>query len=312
MALKQIKMNNDSQPSWFQRNKVLGIILCVASFIFLLGIVGAIISEPEVEPIHNTSSGEQLPVPQPSNDQQSNQSISTPVRLETEPSQQNKNSDKSSATTPNPTPQIPQVKQSSEDEDLTASQTDIQLKSEPASPSNNDNELPTANPPPQFDQNNYLKIAGVQLSIATENTTDYDRSQYGNHNSNACDQATNDPYTGLAITSCDVDHVVALAEAHKSGAWQWDRERKRSFAQDGDNHLATLACVNRSKGARDIADWSDNWISKSAACGGGYRVSTQGRCLFAKITVRVKAKYDLSVDSAEAEALRNLVNCFSD
>ncbi len=168
-------------------------------------------------------------------------------------------------------------------------------------------ETPEPEPPPTEPSDDYVQVGLYQLLLESENTAAYDRSQYGNHKSDICKDATIDPYTSLVITSCDVDHVVALAEANESGAWEWDASQKKMFSQDSMNHLATLACVNRSKGARDIAEWSDVWITKSQACGGGYSVTSEGRCLLATITLEVKAKWNLSVDDNEVEALKECV-----
>ncbi len=41
------------------------------------------------------------------------------------------------------------------------------------------------------------------------------------------------PYTGTVVTipgELDIDHMVSLANAHRSGAWQWSPERKRLYA----------------------------------------------------------------------------------
>lgn len=168
-------------------------------------------------------------------------------------------------------------------------------------------ETPEPESPSTESDDNYVQIDSYRLLLESENTVAYDRSQYGNHKSDICKDATVDPYTSLVITSCDVDHVVALAEANESGAWEWDASQKKMFSQDSMNHLATLACVNRSKGARDIAEWSDVWIIKSQACGGGYSVTSEGRCLLATITLKIKAKWNLSVDNDEAEALKGCV-----
>ena len=158
---------------------------------------------------------------------------------------------------------------------------------------------------PQAD-GHFVQIGSYQLSLRSENNAPYERASYGPHKSSLCANASKDPYTGLPITSCDVDHVVALAEAHQSGAWTWSADKKRLFSQDATNHLATLSCVNRSKGAKDVAEWSDAWIAQSKACG-GYVVTLEGRCQLAIITIKVKFKWRLSVDSDEAEALKRCV-----
>lgn len=42
-----------------------------------------------------------------------------------------------------------------------------------------------------------------------------------------------DPYTGTTYTDpkdLHIDHVVPLAEAHRSGAWAWDKGKKVTYA----------------------------------------------------------------------------------
>ena len=50
-------------------------------------------------------------------------------------------------------------------------------------------------------------------------------------------------YTGQTFDThrdTDLDHIIALAQAHDSGACAWDSERKSDFASDPDNfELAT-------------------------------------------------------------------------
>ena len=77
------------------------------------------------------------------------------------------------------------------------------------------------------------------------------------------------PYTGTVVTdpgSLDVDHMVPLANAHKSGGWQWSKDRKREYANNLSypGHLiATTARANRTKGAKGPEEWrppnADYW-----------------------------------------------------
>jgi len=77
-----------------------------------------------------------------------------------------------------------------------------------------------------------------------------------------------DPYDGSETvdpSKIDVDHVVALRDAHDSGGWQWSYEEKRLFFNDMENLRATSQSTNRSKGARG----PDEWLPplESARCG---------------------------------------------
>jgi hypothetical protein len=70
-----------------------------------------------------------------------------------------------------------------------------------------------------------------------------------------------DPYTGNVFTNpsdLDIDHVVALKEAHDAGGWEWDRDRKRAYSNNLDNPdqlIAVSASANRSKGSRGPEEW---------------------------------------------------------
>ena len=147
-----------------------------------------------------------------------------------------------------------------------------------------------------------LSIMSVSLVVAAEMREGYSRDEWGPHNSDLCRGAVGspDPYTGTQIDTCDIDHVVALREAHESGGWNWQAGMKGQFSQDPDNHVATRACVNRSKGSADIFEWSHT--ESSSACG-GYAVTSAGRCFLARTTVTIKSKWGLSVDQAEADTL---------
>lgn len=150
-----------------------------------------------------------------------------------------------------------------------------------------------------------VSLPSVSLPVAAEYDVGYDRDDWGPHLSDLCRGAVGsaDPYTGTPIDTCNVDHVVALHEAHESGGWDWPASAKRQFSQDPDNHVASRACVNQSKGADDIFEWSDTDIASSSACGGGYTVTAAGRCFLARVTAAVKSEWGLAVDQAEADAL---------
>ena len=107
------------------------------------------------------------------------------------------------------------------------------------------------------------------------------------------------PYTGKIVDdpgALDVDHMVPLENAHRSGAWGWDKERKREFANylGYDNHLiATTSGANRSKGSRGPEEWrpplQDYW------------------CLYATDWVAIKNEWGLTVTHPEYVALLEML-----
>ena len=95
----------------------------------------------------------------------------------------------------------------------------------------------------------------------------------------------------------DVDHLVPLAEAWDSGAYDWDADTRRRFANDlGYEHslVAVSASSNRQKGAADPAEWLPP--------------DSSVRCWYAEAWIAVKTRWGLSVDSAELQALRALIS----
>jgi hypothetical protein len=66
------------------------------------------------------------------------------------------------------------------------------------------------------------------------------------------------PYSGGSTTSAshiDIDHIIPLKWAHGHGGDRWSGARKRAFANDPDNLLATSSSANRSKGAKGPDQW---------------------------------------------------------
>lgn len=108
-----------------------------------------------------------------------------------------------------------------------------------------------------------------------------------------------DPYTGKTFTDpkqLDVDHVVPLKEAFESGGWKWDRQRRAAYANymKYEYHLLPVyRGSNRSKGAKDLAEWSPE--------------NKKFLKQYAKIWVKIKLDWDLSADHAELVALRRIL-----
>ena len=108
------------------------------------------------------------------------------------------------------------------------------------------------------------------------------------------------PYSGVVVSDpgkLDIDHVVPLANAHRSGAWQWSAEEKRRYANylGEPNHLiAVTAGANRSKGARGPEEWQPP--------DGSYW------CRYAVDWVIIKLKWDLTATRAEFAALQDMLS----
>ena len=106
------------------------------------------------------------------------------------------------------------------------------------------------------------------------------------------------PYDGLRFTDpskLDIDHVVPLAEAWDSGAYEWMPDRRTSFGNDLGVPwalLAVSASSNRSKGDRDPAEWMPPLASD--------------RCEYVIDWIAVKVRWQLAIDEAEREALLEL------
>ncbi|GAA4585863.1 HNH endonuclease family protein [Planotetraspora phitsanulokensis] len=107
------------------------------------------------------------------------------------------------------------------------------------------------------------------------------------------------PYDGATWTAAsdvDIDHMVPLAEAWQSGAWNWTTSRRQAFANDLSRPQlwAVTDNVNQSKGDQDPATWKPSL--------------TSFRCTYARAWVQVKYTYGLSVDSAEKSALSSMLS----
>ena len=108
------------------------------------------------------------------------------------------------------------------------------------------------------------------------------------------------PYTGSTLSDpggLDVDHMVPLANAHRSGGWAWDSARKAQYANDlgYENHLiAVQSSANRSKGSRGPDQWrppkQDYW------------------CEYAVDWIVIKSSWNLTATEQEAAALQVMLD----
>jgi hypothetical protein len=69
------------------------------------------------------------------------------------------------------------------------------------------------------------------------------------------------PYTGKTVSDpalLDIDHLVPLENANRSGGWRWSAEKKQAYANDLDapDHLvAVIGSANRAKGSKGPDEW---------------------------------------------------------
>ena len=107
------------------------------------------------------------------------------------------------------------------------------------------------------------------------------------------------PYDGATWkdpADVDIDHVVPLAEAWRSGAADWDDDRREAFANDldGPGLLTVTDNVNQAKGDQPPNLWKPKL--------------TEYWCTYATLWINTKSKWDLSVTSAERSALLDMLN----
>ncbi|MBB5121167.1 hypothetical protein AF335_01950 [Streptomyces eurocidicus] len=107
------------------------------------------------------------------------------------------------------------------------------------------------------------------------------------------------PYDGATWTDAqdiDIDHIVPLAQAWRSGANTWTTAQRQAFANDltRPQLIAVTDRVNQAKGDKDPAQWMPPLASYA--------------CTYARMWVTVKHHYDLTVDPAEKNKLTSVLS----
>jgi hypothetical protein len=122
----------------------------------------------------------------------------------------------------------------------------------------------------------------------------------GTHGCVVVDGKLHDPYTGRTIVfqkahadQVQIDHVVALADAWRSGAASWTAERRKAFANDPHNLLAVDGHENQSKGDGSASEY----LPPDATF----------RCSYIQGQITVKSEYQLSVTPAEHDAMAKVL-----
>jgi hypothetical protein len=105
-------------------------------------------------------------------------------------------------------------------------------------------------------------------------------------------------YDGVVIdspTKIDIDHMVPLANAWRSGAAKWTTDKREQFANDlkDPQLVAVSASSNRSKGDQDPSTWKPK--------------QTSAWCEYATDWIAVKTVWKLTVTTAEKSALKDML-----
>jgi hypothetical protein len=107
------------------------------------------------------------------------------------------------------------------------------------------------------------------------------------------------PYDGATWTAAsdvDIDHIVPLAAAWRTGAASWTTAKRQQFANDltGTQLIAVTDNVNQAKGDQTPATWKPP--------------RTTYWCTYAKMWTHSKFRWTLTINSAEKSALTDMLN----
>ena len=96
-------------------------------------------------------------------------------------------------------------------------------------------------------------------------------------------------------TKVDIDHVVPLANAWRSGASSWTTDQRSDFANDLDDPqlVAVSATSNRAKGDQDPFTWRPS--------------ETSSWCGYAEDWIAVKTRWKLTVTADEKSTLADML-----
>ncbi|CAI6226950.1 unnamed protein product [Periconia digitata] len=108
-------------------------------------------------------------------------------------------------------------------------------------------------------------------------------------------QSPFDGATWDTASRIDIDHLVPLSNAWKSGASSWTTAERQAFANDLMNPqlVAITDSVNRAKGDKGPERWKPPLTSYY--------------CTYSRMWVKVKSVYSLSITSAEKAALDSML-----
>jgi Protein of unknown function (DUF1524) len=105
-----------------------------------------------------------------------------------------------------------------------------------------------------------------------------------------------DPFTGATLTDpgdVDIDHLVPLANAWRSGAGEWDGEQRETYANDPVVLLSVDDAANQTKGDKG----PEAWLPPNA----------DYRCEYARRWIWIKHEWNLTVNEQERTTLQDLL-----
>jgi len=105
-----------------------------------------------------------------------------------------------------------------------------------------------------------------------------------------------DPYTGTTLTDSedvDIDHVVPLANAWRSGANDWNESRREAYANDPGVLLSVDDAANQTKGDKGPEAWLPP--------------NTDYRCEYARRWIWIKHRWQLTVNVQERSTLQEML-----
>ncbi len=105
-----------------------------------------------------------------------------------------------------------------------------------------------------------------------------------------------DPYTGTTLTDSedvDIDHIVPLANAWRSGADGWEETRREAYANDPGVLLSADDGANQTKGDKGPEAWLPP--------------NTDYRCEYARRWIWIKHNWNLTVIAQERTTLQEML-----
>lgn len=109
-----------------------------------------------------------------------------------------------------------------------------------------------------------------------------------------------DRFTGELLenqSQLEIDHLVALGDADRSGGWRWTSERKQQFANDLSSGAHLSAVSSKSNQAKSDHG-PDEWLPKNA----------EARCRYLLDYATIKSTWQLTVTKTQADALHRQWN----